>query len=180
MSKSVVVTAVGIEGIRLSILSFWLPGVSSYKSSSKLGLTFSCPFLLTDGGDLCPSVLCRSLLLTDGKRVRGATGAGGENVRLLNGGGFFFGAALRLKGRSAEKSSDMLLDVGGVPSGLLLFTGLLKRLRGEGGGAVRHQEDSRLQGEHHRIPGEHAKGAGNKAIAFLTFRKGKALNLFRG
>lgn len=54
----------------------------------------------------------------------------------MNGRGFFFGAALLLKGRSAEKSSDML-DVGGVPSGLMLLTGLLKRLRGEGGGAVR-------------------------------------------
>ena len=117
------------------LLSLW-EGMSSSSSISHRKTGFSCPFLLTDGGDLCPSILFRSLLLTDGKRVRGATGAGGGNVR-LNAGGLFFGAALLLKGRSAEKSSDMLLDVGGVPSGLLLLTGLLKRLRGEGGGAVR-------------------------------------------
>ena len=80
--------------------------------------------------------------------MRGATGGGGY-VR-LNAGGTFFAEALPLKGKGLLKglSADMgrsnvssvdimLLDVGGVPRGSLLLTGVVKRTRGATGGSVR-------------------------------------------
>ena len=95
--------------------------MSSSSSNSHKQTPFSCPLLLTDGGDICFLSRLRSSSLGEGKRTHGDTGEG--RVLLKVGGIFFFlGVLLALvDGRSTpfdvfDLSSHSLV-IGGVPGG---------------------------------------------------------------